>query len=107
MAAYVVIGMAVAEGILVGTVLVLIKNVWGYAYSNVEEVVKHIAIMMPIIACSNFLDGLQCVLSGSFSFQLCRCASYVNSNTRLRSGINGARSQAIRQNTAPQSDLRQ
>ncbi|XP_027358129.1 protein DETOXIFICATION 16-like isoform X2 [Abrus precatorius] len=32
---------------------------------NEVEVVKYVAIMFPILAASNFLDGLQCVLSGT------------------------------------------
>ncbi|KAK7271209.1 hypothetical protein RJT34_26917 [Clitoria ternatea] len=57
--------MAIIEGILVGTVMILIRNIWGYAYSNEVEVIKYVALMMPILAVSNFLDGLQCVLSGT------------------------------------------
>ena len=60
----VVLVMAISEGLLVGLVLILIRNVWGYAYSNEIEVVKYVAVMLPILAVSNFLDGLQCVLSG-------------------------------------------
>ncbi|XP_062158525.1 protein DETOXIFICATION 16-like [Alnus glutinosa] len=61
----VVFVMAITEGILVGSVLILIRNVWGYAYSDEVEVIRYVAIMMPILAVSNFLDGLQCVLSGT------------------------------------------
>ena len=64
LAVCVVVVMAITEGTLVGLLLILIRNVWGYAYSNETEVVKYVAIMMPILAVSNFLDGLQCVLSG-------------------------------------------
>lgn len=60
----VVLVMAITEGSLVGLVLILIRNFWGYAYSNETEVVDYLAAMMPILATSNFLDGLQCVLSG-------------------------------------------
>ncbi|KAG6627572.1 hypothetical protein I3843_15G117500 [Carya illinoinensis] len=65
LAVRVVFVMALTEGILVGSVLILIRNIWGYAYSSEIEVVKYVAIMMPILAISNFLDGLQCVLSGT------------------------------------------
>ncbi|KAI9112750.1 hypothetical protein K1719_016253 [Acacia pycnantha] len=65
LAVRVVMVMAVIESILVGTVLVLIRNIWGNAYSNEVIVVKYVATMMPILAFSNFLDGLQCVLSGT------------------------------------------
>ncbi|XP_059642606.1 protein DETOXIFICATION 16-like [Cornus florida] len=65
LAVRVILGMAITEGIVVGSVLILIRNIWGYAYSNEKEVVRYVAIMMPIVAASNFLDGLQCVLSGT------------------------------------------
>ena len=68
LAVCVVIAMAIIEGIVVGTVLILIRNIWGHAYSDEIEVVRYVAIMMPILATSNFLDGLQCVLSGFNSF---------------------------------------
>ncbi|XP_057446973.1 protein DETOXIFICATION 16-like [Lotus japonicus] len=65
LAVAVVIVIAIIESILVGAVLVLIRNIWGYAYSNEEEVVKYVATMLPILAASNFLDGIQSVLSGN------------------------------------------
>ncbi|XP_010540012.1 PREDICTED: protein DETOXIFICATION 16-like isoform X2 [Tarenaya hassleriana] len=64
LAARVVISMAIVEGIMVGSVLLLIRNVWGEAYSNEAETIRYIARMMPILALSNFLDSLQSVLSG-------------------------------------------
>jgi len=69
LAVRVVLAIAVVQGLLIGTVMILVRNVWGYAYSNEVEVVKYVAIMFPILAASNFLDGLQCVLSG-FSFTI-------------------------------------
>ncbi|XP_059303425.1 protein DETOXIFICATION 16-like [Lycium ferocissimum] len=65
LALYVVLAVAVIEGLVLGLVVILIRNVWGYAYSNETEVVRYIATMMPLLAASNFLDGLQCVLSGA------------------------------------------
>ncbi|OIW20820.1 hypothetical protein TanjilG_23803 [Lupinus angustifolius] len=65
LAACVVLIMVLVEAIIVGMVTILIRNIWGYAYSNEVEVVKHVAQMMPIIAVSNFLDGFQGVLSGT------------------------------------------
>ncbi|WOG93590.1 hypothetical protein DCAR_0312876 [Daucus carota subsp. sativus] len=64
LAVYVVFAMALTEGILLGMVILLIRNIWGYAYSNEVEVVQYVAIMMPILAISNFFDGLMTVLSG-------------------------------------------
>lgn len=64
LAVMVVVGLAIAEGLIVGSLMILVRNIWGYAYSNELEVVKYVAIMIPILATSNFLDGIQCVLSG-------------------------------------------
>lgn len=71
LAGSVVMAMAIIEGLLLGTVLLLIRNFWGYAYSNEREVVKYVANMLPLVAVSNFLDGLQCVLSGSHLLIFC------------------------------------
>ncbi|KAJ1392035.1 Multi antimicrobial extrusion protein [Sesbania bispinosa] len=65
LAVCVVVVIAIIESILIGAVMILVRDIWGYAYSNVEEVVKYVATMLPILAASNFLDGLQCVLSGT------------------------------------------
>ncbi|EXB30269.1 MATE efflux family protein 6 [Morus notabilis] len=65
LAVWVAVVMTVTEALLVGLVLILIRNIWGYAYSNEIEVVKYVAKMMPILAGSHFLEGLQCVLSGN------------------------------------------
>ncbi|KAK7364111.1 hypothetical protein VNO80_12515 [Phaseolus coccineus] len=65
LAVHVVLVIVIIEGILMGTVMILVRKVWGYAYSNETEVVKYVAVMFPILAASNFLDGIQCVLSGT------------------------------------------
>ncbi|XP_074316585.1 protein DETOXIFICATION 16-like [Silene latifolia] len=64
LAVSVVLFLAITEGIVVGVVLISIRNIWGYAYSNEKEVIRYVAIMLPILAASNFLDGIQSVLSG-------------------------------------------
>ncbi|XP_027168385.1 protein DETOXIFICATION 16-like [Coffea eugenioides] len=65
LAVCVVFFMAITVGILVGLVLILIRNGLGYAFSNEKEVVNYVARMVPLLATSNILDGLQCVLSGT------------------------------------------
>ncbi|KAJ8510430.1 hypothetical protein OPV22_000864 [Ensete ventricosum] len=64
LAVKVVVFLAIIEGLIVGLTMILARGIWGYAYSNVEEVIRYVAIMMPILATSNLLDGIQCVLSG-------------------------------------------
>ncbi|KAJ8773053.1 hypothetical protein K2173_028230 [Erythroxylum novogranatense] len=65
LAIYAVLVLAITEGILVGSVLIAIRNIWGLAFSNEAQVTKYVAAMLPLIAGSNLLDGLQCVLSGT------------------------------------------
>lgn len=60
LAVYVVLVTAIIESTLVGAVMILIRNVWGYAYSNVVEVVQYVVIMLPLLAVSNFPDGILC-----------------------------------------------
>ncbi|KAM0913438.1 hypothetical protein ACQ4PT_012204 [Festuca glaucescens] len=57
--------MCLVEGLLVVIITICVRDVWGYLYSNEEEVAKYVSIMMPILATSNFMDGLQCTLSGA------------------------------------------
>ncbi|WMV19959.1 hypothetical protein MTR67_013344 [Solanum verrucosum] len=64
LALHIVLAVTVIKGILLGLIILLLRNVWGYTYSNETEVVRYISIMMTLLATSNFIDGLQCVLSG-------------------------------------------
>ena len=65
LAARVVVLLALIVGMSEGLVIVLVRDLWGYAYSNEEEVTRYTARMMPVLAVSVMLDGQQCVLSGS------------------------------------------
>lgn len=53
------------NGIVVSSVLVLVRRQWGKCYSNEEKVVAYVAAMIPLIAVTYLLDGLQSVLSGT------------------------------------------
>ncbi|KAL1319976.1 hypothetical protein AAHE18_14G023200 [Arachis hypogaea] len=64
LAVRVVVVAAIIEGILVATLMIMIRNVWGHVYSNNVQVVRQVGFMLPILAASNFLDGLQGVVSG-------------------------------------------
>ncbi|MCD7464768.1 hypothetical protein HAX54_053397 [Datura stramonium] len=65
LAAHVVLLLAVLEGLLLSGIAVAARNVWGYIYTNEDEVVKYLAAIMPVLALSNFMDGIQGVLSGT------------------------------------------
>ncbi|KAI0530473.1 hypothetical protein KFK09_000017 [Dendrobium nobile] len=79
LAVQVVVILDVSIGFIVALTLFLVRNIWGYAYSNEVEVVKYVAVMLPILATSNFLDGFQCVLSGATrGCGLQKIGAYVN-----------------------------
>ncbi|KAK9066458.1 hypothetical protein SSX86_013780 [Deinandra increscens subsp. villosa] len=65
LAARVVMFLAITEGVLVSLFLVSIRHVWGYLFTNEEEVVSYMSKVMPVLALSNFMDGIQGVLSGT------------------------------------------
>ncbi|XP_020251773.1 protein DETOXIFICATION 16-like [Asparagus officinalis] len=65
LAVYVVVSLSIIEGLGVGLVLILVRNVWGHAYSNEREVVRNVAGMMPFLSLSHFVNAIQCVLSGT------------------------------------------
>ncbi|XP_016192986.2 protein DETOXIFICATION 16-like isoform X1 [Arachis ipaensis] len=64
LAVRVVVVAAIIEGTLVAALMIMIRNVWGHVYSNNIQVVRQVGFMLPILAASNFLDGLQGVVSG-------------------------------------------
>ncbi|XP_057754632.1 protein DETOXIFICATION 16-like [Arachis stenosperma] len=64
LAVRVVLVATIIEGILVATLMIMLRNIWGHVYSNDVQVVRHVRLMLPILAASNFLDGLQGVFSG-------------------------------------------
>lgn len=64
-AVQVVVVLAMLVELIGGLTIMLARNAWGYAYSNDEQLVKYIASLLPILAVSNLLDGVQCVLSGT------------------------------------------
>ncbi|KAL6640139.1 hypothetical protein ACP70R_021988 [Stipagrostis hirtigluma subsp. patula] len=64
LATQVVMLLALSVCVLEGLVMVLARNLLGYAYSDDEEVAKYTAKLMPVLAVCILFDGLQNVLSG-------------------------------------------
>uniref|UniRef100_A0A0E0B998 Protein DETOXIFICATION n=1 Tax=Oryza glumipatula TaxID=40148 RepID=A0A0E0B998_9ORYZ len=64
MAARVATAMTVLVCLVLVIAMILLRNVWGYTYSSEEEVVAYIASMLPILAVSFFVDGINGALSG-------------------------------------------
>ncbi|OEL25868.1 Protein DETOXIFICATION 16 [Dichanthelium oligosanthes] len=64
LAAWVVVLLSLLVAAFGGLVMVLVRNLWGYLYSNDERVIKYIARMLPILAISFLFDCIMGVLSG-------------------------------------------
>ncbi|XP_054794061.1 protein DETOXIFICATION 16-like [Prosopis cineraria] len=64
LAVWVVLGIALSEGTLLLIVMILLRNHLGQVYSDDKEVVRQVAFMIPVLAISSFLDGIQSALSG-------------------------------------------
>lgn len=57
---------AILQGVVVGSTLILGRHVWGKLFSNEKDVVNYVAKMMPFLAISNFIDATQSVLTGIY-----------------------------------------
>ncbi|XBI06150.1 hypothetical protein VPH35_134200 [Triticum aestivum] len=64
LATRVVVYIAFFLGLFLTLGMTLLCHVWGYMYSNEQEVVAYIAKMLPILGISFFIDGLHGSLSG-------------------------------------------
>eukprot|EP00253_Pinus_taeda_P010400 PITA_10400 len=64
LSAHVALCMSAMEALVIGSTLLCMRNVLGYAYSNEGEVVDYVSSMMPLFASSTVMDGMQSVLSG-------------------------------------------
>ena len=53
---------------LVACFLLLVRNVWGLVYSNDEEVINTVKGLVPLLALSTTVDGMQAVLSGIYIY---------------------------------------
>ncbi|CAN6162777.1 unnamed protein product [Urochloa humidicola] len=57
--------MCLTEGLFIAIITVLVRDIWGYLYSSEKKIVNYVSMMMPILATSDFMDGIQCTLSGA------------------------------------------
>ncbi|XP_054790890.1 protein DETOXIFICATION 16-like [Prosopis cineraria] len=60
----VTLSMALIVGVLEFSLLMILRNIWGGAFTNVHEVVRYVASMLPVVASAAFMDSIQTVLSG-------------------------------------------
>jgi hypothetical protein len=60
--------LGILSSLSVGLLMILVRNLWGYAYSNEKEVVEYISRIMPILAVTFLFDDMQCILSGKYKY---------------------------------------
>ncbi|WCJ42393.1 MATE efflux family protein [Euphorbia peplus] len=65
LAVYTSVLMVAMEGLAVATIIISGRNFWGYLFSKDKQFVTYVAQMMPILAISHFINGIQTVLSGT------------------------------------------
>lgn len=67
-AARVAVGVAMSmvaiESILIATMMILGRKIWGYCYSREERVVHYVGDMMLLLAATHLCDGAQSVVNG-------------------------------------------
>ncbi|XP_030447570.1 protein DETOXIFICATION 14-like [Syzygium oleosum] len=61
---YATLFLTITETSIVSTILFIIRRVFGYTFSNEEEVVDYVTQMAPLVCLSVILESLQGVLSG-------------------------------------------
>ncbi|CAN1179447.1 Protein DETOXIFICATION 16 [Linum perenne] len=64
LAVRVVLLLAVSQGILGSSIATAARHVWGCIYTNDPILIRYLAAVAPKIALSNFIDGIDAVLSG-------------------------------------------
>ncbi|OMO49719.1 Multi antimicrobial extrusion protein [Corchorus olitorius] len=65
LAVKVVMLLAVTQGVSLSLITVALRRYLGFLYSNDHQVITYLASVIPIVAVSNFIDGIQGVLSGT------------------------------------------
>ncbi|XP_047062087.1 protein DETOXIFICATION 16-like [Lolium rigidum] len=91
LATQVIMVLGILSSLSVGLLMILVRNLWGYAYSNEKEVVEYISRIMPILAVTFLFDDMQCILSGivrGCGFQ--KIGAYVNLSAYYLVGIPAA-----------------
>ncbi|KAL4179307.1 hypothetical protein AMTRI_Chr13g119390 [Amborella trichopoda] len=56
--------LVILDSLLVGAIILVVHNFWGYLYSNEQEVVDYVSRLTPLLVIANIMDGTQCMLSG-------------------------------------------
>ncbi|KAL9246208.1 hypothetical protein vseg_019773 [Gypsophila vaccaria] len=63
-AAFAVMVIALANGLIVSSIIVGTRKIFGYCFSNEKEVIDYVTTMAPLVCVNVIMDSLQGVLSG-------------------------------------------
>ncbi|KAK9676286.1 hypothetical protein RND81_11G066700 [Saponaria officinalis] len=63
-AAFAVMAIAVANGLIVSSIIFATRKIFGYCFSNEKEVIDYVTTMAPLVCVNVIMDSLQGVLSG-------------------------------------------
>jgi MATE family multidrug resistance protein len=61
------LGLSSIQALIIASTQLILRNLWGNIFSSSDEVVDYVAKMMPLLAITSFMDGIQGVLSGMTS----------------------------------------
>ncbi|CAH1423274.1 unnamed protein product [Lactuca virosa] len=71
LAVWVALSLVVTEVLLIGLLLVVAGGVWSKLYTGEAEVVSYMSVVMPVLALSNVMDGIQGVARGCGWQKIC------------------------------------
>ncbi|CAM6050639.1 unnamed protein product [Sphagnum compactum] len=58
------LGLSSIQALIIASTLLIVRNLWGNIFSSSDEVVDYVAKILPLLAITSFMDGIQGVLSG-------------------------------------------
>ncbi|KAJ7555243.1 hypothetical protein O6H91_05G028100 [Diphasiastrum complanatum] len=64
LAIYVALSISLVQACAISTSILLVRKVWGYIFSSEQQVVQYVARLLPFLAVSTMMDGMQGILSG-------------------------------------------
>ncbi|KAL4180410.1 hypothetical protein AMTRI_Chr13g91940 [Amborella trichopoda] len=62
--AHIAMCMAFSNSVVISSMVIAVRGFLGYLYTNDQPIIKHLPKIIPLLATSIFMDGIQCVLSG-------------------------------------------
>lgn len=68
LASKVVMGISLLQATVVASAMLILRDKWGYAFSSQTEIVKAVSVILPLLALGTFMDGIQGVLGGKYTY---------------------------------------